>query len=207
MALPTVIVALGGSAMAAHHMRRLSADADFYIADLDDDAVAAVAARNRAELGEDFKLDITPSNSTWGKIALKDIEQSPVVAEIDTRNGRVELRALSPEDLFLLKISAGRTKDIDDLPAIAKATTLERVVARANAINGWYGDRAGLPDYVVRMIEHTARIFGASEPAVEAALQLPDVVRRRLEPVRAAQRRREGLLAEARARRPGPGGT
>jgi hypothetical protein len=200
---PPNLVALGGSAMAIHGMRATSTDADFYLTDLDDDAVDAVVKRFRPSLGDDFRLDVTPVNSTWGKIALLDIEESPATVEIDTTAGPYVLRALRPEDLFLLKASAGRAKDLDDLPAIAAHTSIEALTARAKVVIPWYGDRAALPDFLLRFATEVAHIFAISPTDVEDRLKLSATTRQKIAAGRARAERRASLLARAAAKPPG----
>ncbi len=183
--LPKTIVTVGGTALAAQRIRERSDDVDLYMSEMEDAAVAAVQDKYRRKHGHSFKIDATPVNTLWGDIAVNDIDQSPTIATLDVDGHAVEIRALSAETMYLLKVAAYRTKDIPDLPLIAARCSSQSLLARAKQVFPWYADRSAFPEYAERLARCIARDFNMRLEAVEAVFALPDVVTKRVQEIRA----------------------
>lgn len=168
--LPETIVMVGGTALAARAVRALSYDVDVYLDRLDDDAIAAVAAKYARRYGPSFKIDATPSETIWGAIAIRDIAASPLVARAETRFGPVEIRALTVETLYLVKAAADRDKDRTDLVSLAAHTDYASVVERARTVFPWYGDRGAFPDFVERLGRRMSEHFSVPLATVDRDL-------------------------------------
>ena len=144
--LKGVIVLVGGSAMAAHGIRAESLDVDVYTPMVGEQAVAQVEAEFRARYGPGFRLDVKTVENIWGLILIRDLGEAPQVAEIETAPGRTcVVRALSVEDLYVLKVASGRRRDSDDLPLLAPRTSADAIIARFNMLLAGIGDRAAIP--------------------------------------------------------------
>jgi hypothetical protein len=154
------IVLLGGTALAAWQIRDLSHDVDLYMSTIPSESVEHVETELRAVYGPAFRLDVTSGENVWGSILVRDIAESPVVGTID---GRVELRALTPADLFLLKLASGRARDLADLDLIASRTDADALVDRWNQLVHWHGDRHAILGFADALLVHLKRLFG-SEP-------------------------------------------
>jgi hypothetical protein len=154
------IVLLGGTALAAWQIRDLSHDVDLYMSTIPTESIEHVETELRAVYGPAFRLDVTSGENVWGAILVRDIAESPVVGTID---GRIEIRALSPADLFLLKLASGRTRDLADLDLIASRTDAVALVARWNQLVRWHGDRHAILGFADALLVHLKRLFG-SEP-------------------------------------------
>ena len=182
--IPEMIVAVGGTALAAHGIRPASFDVDLYVPEVDDDIVDILGERGRKQFGSQFRFDVTPVNTIWGYMAIRDIEASPAFRQLQVGTRSVTVRALSLETSYVLKAAAGRTKDLDDLPVIAPHVSLAAVLQRANETLGWFGDRTRLPEYVETLSRVLARDFGQGVDEIDAALSLPDVVRTKVADIR-----------------------
>ena len=136
--------------------------------------MAAVQEKYRRKHGHAFKIDATAVNTLWGDIAVNDIDQSPTIAMLDVDGHAVEIRALSAETMYPLKVAAYRTKDIPDLPLIAERCSSQSILIRAKQIFPWYADRSAFPEYAERLARCIARDFDMRLEGVEAAFALPD---------------------------------
>jgi hypothetical protein len=199
--LPAAVVAVGGTALAAHRVRSASFDVDLYLSEVDDDIVAELNEVGRSRFGAQFKFDVTPVNTVWGHIAIKDIEQSPAFCTLEIADQTVPVRAITLETLYLLKAAAGRDKDLDDLSAIAPHVTLEAVLQRADQVLGWVGDRRQLPEYLETLSRMLARDFGAPVHEVEAAIAIPGAVRAKMAEMRRIRDVRLAIVLEPIIRR------
>ncbi len=179
------IVAVGGTALAAHAIRERSGDVDLYLSDIDDDVLDRVRLKFVPVYGQSFKIDATPSNTVWGAIALLDIEESPTVRLLATRIGTVSIRALTPETLYIMKVAANRAKDQPDLAALADRTHYEAVVRRARIVFPWYADRGGFPEQVERLARYLARDFRVPLEQVDIDLALPLSIQVKIREIRA----------------------
>ena len=178
------IVAVGGTALAAHAIRERSGDVDLYVSDLDDDVLDRVRRKFVPVYGQGFKIDATLSNTVWGAIALVDIEQSPIVRRLETRNGLLSVQALTPETLYVMKAAADRAKDQPDLAALASRTLYPNVVRRAQAMFPWYADRGAFPEQVERLARYMARDFGVALKQVDDDLSLPVSTQAKIKDIR-----------------------
>lgn len=109
--------------------------------------------------GPSFRLDVTSGENVWGQILVRDIGASPRVGTIEA----LELRALSIEDLFLLELSAGRARDLDDLDLLAPHTTAAALVKRWNQLARWHGDRHAIIGFADALVIQLQRLY-ASDP-------------------------------------------
>jgi hypothetical protein len=194
--IPEIIVAVGGTALAAHHIRDASNDIDLYLSDVDDDIVAMLNKAGRDKFGPQFRLDVTPVNTIWGHMAIKDIEQSPPFDTIAVGGRNVVLRALTLETCYLLKAAAGRERDLHDLSTIAPHVTFDSVVQRANQTLGWVGDRKRLPEYLETLSCMLARDFGKSLEETDSLIAMPDAVRIKIAEMRRVRDARIAVLLE-----------
>jgi len=141
-----VIVLVGGSAMAAHGIRAESLDVDVYTPVVGEQPVAQVEAEFRRRYGPGFRLDVTTIENIWGLIMIRDLDEAPPVADIETTPGHTYVvRALSVEDLYVLKVASGRRRDSDDLPLLVPRTSADAIIARFNILVAGIGDRAAIP--------------------------------------------------------------
>jgi hypothetical protein len=83
---------------------------DYYSPLIDEDVVHSVEIEMKSRFGKDFKIDATPGENLWGPILFRDIAQSGQVEVIKLSTADVPVRALSAEDLILVKIAADREK-------------------------------------------------------------------------------------------------
>jgi hypothetical protein len=113
-----------------------------------------------------FRLDVTTGENVWGSILVRDIGSSPVLGTIDD----LELRALRIEDLFLLKLASGRTRDLDDLELIAPRTTA--LVDRWNQLVKWHGDRHAILGFADALVDQLQQRFGCDPVAIIARLEV-----------------------------------
>jgi predicted nucleotidyltransferase len=177
--LRSPIVLVGGTALAGWRIRAHSRDVDVYMPEISVDAVEVVEHEFRARHGEGFRLDVTTGENVWGSILLRDIGVSPMFGTI----AGLELRALRIEDLFLLKLAAGRRRDIADLDLLAQRTSVDALVERWNQLVKWHGDRHAILGFADALVVELQRLFGCEPAAIIARLE-----------VTAAQR---GLLRDA----------
>jgi hypothetical protein len=174
------IVMVGGTAMAAHRIRKLSYDVDLYARDFSDDVVYQVEQGFRGQFGDDFKIDVTSVENIWGDIMLRDIHQSEPDSVIRIGTRSVTVRKLRAEDIFLTKLDTGREKDRDDLFVLYEQTTADRLIERFNVIWKWHGNRDAVLGYADSFINVLYQ-FGALHPLdVIARLQLPQYMRQLL---------------------------
>jgi hypothetical protein len=167
-ALRSPIVLVGGTALAGWRIREYSHDVDIYMPEISADAVEIVEQELRARYGATFRLDVTTGENVWGSILVRDIGSSPVLGTI----ADLELRALRIEDLFLLKLASGRTRDLDDLELIAPRTTADALVDRWNQLIKWHGDRHAILGFADALVDQLRRQFGCDPVTIIARLQV-----------------------------------
>lgn len=127
---PRTLIAVGGSAMALHGCRPLSEDIDLYAPE---DAFAPIAAEIERESG--LRIDVTSKTTLWGVLNIHDIEKDAVVKESVIVDGFVvDIAAISPETLFVIKASTMREKDRDDLPLLINHTSPDRIMVRLESL-------------------------------------------------------------------------
>jgi hypothetical protein len=201
--LPKTVVTVGETALAALSIRAQSDDLDVYMSELDDTAVSTVQEIFRQKLGPNFKIDATPVNTIWGAFAVQDIDESPPVETLDIEGTPVQIRALSAETLYLIKVAADRPKDRDDVVLIGAKCTYESVLARAKRTFAWYADRSAFPEFVERLARCMARDFGIRLKTVDRDFGLPPVVAGKVAEIRnALEAQFLNILKAAMARRP-----
>ena len=180
------MVAFGGTAMAAMALRARSQDVDLYMEDIDDDVLDSVSRRFASRFGPLFKIDATPSKQLWGAVVIQDVASSPIVKRIVTAAGEVEVRALSLETMYLVKVAADRPKDQADIEALSRETTYEDLLYRAKQLFPWYADRGAFPEHAERLARYMARDFGRPLADVDRDFGLPAVVAAKVHGLRAA---------------------
>ncbi len=163
----TPIVMLGGTAMAAHHIRKLSYDVDLYARDFSDDVVHEVEKEFRLQFG---KIDVTSVENIWGCIMLRDIHHSEPDCVVYSGNRDVTIQKLSPEDLFLLKLDTGRK---DDLSVLYEKTNLDRLIRRFNVIWKWHGNRDAVLGYADSFVSVMQQLGNHISAHVITQLKLP----------------------------------
>lgn len=176
-ALPETIVLVGGSALAFHGIRLVSRDVDFYASNLPEEPVFRVENELREIFGRTFKIDTTASANIWGSIFIKDIEESPIVTILDVEGTCVSIRALSVNDLYVIKLHADREKDLRDLPGIAEKTEFSSLVVRFNQLLQWHGNQNEKLQLVDRFIERALWDFGVAGPEAIEQLDVPEFVK------------------------------
>jgi hypothetical protein len=166
--LRSPIVLVGGTALAGWQIRAYSSDVDIYMPEISADAVEIVEQELRARYGASFRLDVTTGENVWGAILVRDIAFSPVLGTI----AGLELRALRIEDLFLLKLASGRTRDLDDLDLLAPRTTADALVERWNQLIKWHGDRHAILGFADALVVQLQRLFGCDPVTIIARLEI-----------------------------------
>ena len=159
---------VGGTALAGWRIRAYSHDVDIYMPEISADAVEIVEQELRARYGATFRLDVTTGENVWGSILVRDIGSSPMLGTI----ADLELRTLRIEDLFLLKLASGRTRDLDDLELIAPRTTADALVDRWNQLIKWHGDRHAILGFADALVDQLRQRFGCDPVAIIARLEL-----------------------------------
>ena len=167
-ALRSPIVLVGGTALAGWQIRACSRDVAIYMPEISADAVEIVEHELRATYGTSFRLDVTTGENVWGAILVRDIASSPALGTI----AGLELRALRIEDLFLLKLASGRTRDLDDLDLIAPRTTASALVDRWNQLIKWHGDRHAILGFADALVLQLKKQFGCEPVAMIARLEI-----------------------------------
>jgi len=120
-------------------------------------AVEIVEIEQRGVYGPSFRLDITSGENLWGSILVRDIVASPVVAQADASH---EVRALSVETLFVLKLASAREKDRQDLDLLARHTSSDAVIDRWNELIKWHGDRHAILGFADALVRELIRLYG-----------------------------------------------
>ena len=172
--IDNVIVMVGGTALAAHGVRALSHDIDLFVKTFSEDTVFELEHELKQVHGETFRLDVTATENLWGFILVRDIdENSPVFRNITIDGQAFTIRMLSIETLFLLKLSADRQKDHDDLPLLASRTSPDALIKRFNVISKWHGNRPALAGYADEFVRRLTTFYAVSAHDVIRQLQLP----------------------------------
>ncbi len=166
--LQSPIVLVGGTAMAGWQLRSHSHDVDLYMPEVSAEAIELVEREFRARYGEQFRLDVTSGENIWGEILIRDISSSPAMGSIEG----IDLRALRIEDLFLVKLSAGRLRDLADLDLIAPRTTAAALVDRWNQLSKWHGNRHAILGFADGLVGRLVTHYGSKPLDIIAALTL-----------------------------------
>ncbi len=168
------IVMVGGTAMAAHNIRKLSYDVDLYARDFSDEIVYKAEQKFRLQFGDSFKIDVTSVENIWGCIMLRDIHNSELDIVIHSGNREITVRKLSPEDLFLIKLDTGREKDRDDLTVLFEKTDMDRLINRFNVIWKWHGNRDSVLGYADSFVSVLQQLGNNNPADVIVRLKLPE---------------------------------
>ncbi len=129
---PSILVAIGGTAMSLHGLRDQSSDVDIFSTDRD---ITRIGQMTQAFVdNEPVTIDITSDRHLWGEIDIFDIDDDAALMNTLVIDGEpVEIRAISPETLLILKVMAGRDKDKSDVEIlrdrIAPAAALSRLAS------------------------------------------------------------------------------
>ncbi len=83
------------------------------------------------ERSSGYRIDVTSKTNLWGKIDVWDIESDAVMIEnLEIEGYYVDLAAISPETLFIVKASSMREKDRNDLSVVLPLTSPEKIMER-----------------------------------------------------------------------------
>ena len=124
---PKTIVVVGGTAMALRGLRDESEDIDIFYPD---DEFHGIAEDIESRSG--YRIYVTSKNNLWGQLKILDIEQDAQVLEsLEIEGFTVDIAAISPETLFVIKSSSMREKDRDDLPLLIQVTSPQEIIARS----------------------------------------------------------------------------
>jgi hypothetical protein len=124
------IIVVGGTAMSLRRLRDESEDVDIVYPD---DAFRTIAEDLERRSG--FRIDVASKNNLWGQLKIHDIDQdAQVVESIDIEGFAVDIAAISPETLFVIKSSSMRDKDRSDLPLLMGVTTPAQIIAHAECL-------------------------------------------------------------------------
>jgi hypothetical protein len=86
---------------------------------------------------------------------IRDLSEAPQVTEIETApGGTYVVRALSIEDLYVLKVASGRRRDSDDLPLLAPRTSADATIRRFNTLLAGIGNRAAISGIADALVGH-----------------------------------------------------
>lgn len=166
--LRSPIVLVGGTALAGWQIRAYSRDVDLYMPEISTEAVEIVEQEFQARHGASFRLDVTTGENIWGVILVRDIASSPALGKV----GALDLRALSIEDLFLLKLASARAQDLEDLELLAQRTTADALVGRWNQLIKWHGDRHAILGYADALVIELERLFARDPATIVARLEI-----------------------------------
>ncbi len=171
------IIVVGGTALSAHGIRAFTEDVDLYLRDFSDEAVFQLERELKSVYGEQFRLDVTATENLWGAILLRDIDaHSPDYRTLEVAGRLYAIKALSVEDLFLLKLSADREKDRQDLPLLAARTTANALIARFNVVVPWHGQRPAVPRFADEFVRQLERHYTLTPQHVIPQLKIPNFV-------------------------------
>ncbi len=135
---PSLLIVVGGSAMVLRGLRERSEDVDLYHPDEDFAPIASDLERRSG-----LRIDVTHRKNLWGDLVIRDIEHDAEVLErVEIEGFSVDLAAISPQTLFVIKASSLREKDRSDLFLLAPVVTPQNVLARAQGL------LEGLEDYL-----------------------------------------------------------
>ena len=174
---PPFLVVVGGTALSAHGIRALSTDIDYYSPVIDDELVFDVETEMKQTYGRDFKIDATPAENLWGPIIFRDIASSQKHETLIISGISVPVLKLSIEDLAMVKLVAGRAKDREDLPLIARRTSADALTERFNTVVKWHGDRNAVISFADSFVDYVSQKFDKDPAAVIEALNVPDFIK------------------------------
>ncbi len=126
---PRTIIVVGGTAMSLRRLRDESEDVDIFYPD---DAFRTITEDLERRSG--FRIDVTSKNNLWGQLEIHDIEHDAQVVESVDIGFAVDIAAISPETLFVIKSSSMRDKDRSDLGLLMGVTTPAQIMARAECL-------------------------------------------------------------------------
>ncbi|NTF16968.1 hypothetical protein G6L37_00815 [Agrobacterium rubi] len=181
---PPFLVVVGGTALSAHGIRALSTDIHYYSPVVDDELVFTVESEMKQTYGRDFKIDATPAENLWGPILFRDIADSQEHEKLTVGGIMVPILKLSIEDLAMVKLVAGRPKDREDLPLIARRTTAEALTDRFNKVVKWHGDRNAVIAFADSFVDFVSEKFDKDAATVIETLSVPEYVKKMLRETR-----------------------
>lgn len=155
---PSVVVGIGGTAMALHGLRAQSDDVDLYCAG---QASARVARGGfTTPPPTSITVDVSGSTRLWSDLDFGPIaDTEPECASIVVDGTETTLKVLRPETLFIVKANACRDKDLADLQILGPAVDPADVFARLADI--WFLNAPGAREEalykVISAVEETHR--------------------------------------------------
>lgn len=177
---PPFVVAVGGTAMAAHGIRPLSTDVDYYSPKIDEDIVYQVEKDMKENYGREFKIDATPGENIWGPIIFRDIADSSEKTVISIGDFKIPVKVMSVEDLVMVKLVADRSKDRLDLPLLAGRVEVDTLVDRFNVVSQWHGDRAAAMAFADAFIDFLVHHKAANARDIINRIAVPEYVKEML---------------------------
>jgi hypothetical protein len=145
---PRTIIAVGGTAMSLRRIRDKSEDVDIFYPD---DAFRTIAEDLERRSG--IRIDVTNKKNLWGTLKIHDIEQDArVVESLDIEGFTVDIAAISPETLFVIKSSSMRDKDRLDLGLLMDVTTPAQILARAECLLTTLESRGEREEFVANIL-------------------------------------------------------
>lgn len=182
---PPFMVVVGGTALAAHGLREMSTDVDYYSPEIDETIVMEVEAEMKQRLGDQFKIDATQVETLWGPIMFRDIEsKSEDDRTLEVNGHTIPIKKLSLNDLTLIKIVANREKDRADLELLRPQIDADSLIERFNTIVKWYGERGGQHAFADKVVEFITKDSDISAEAVIDRLAVPTFVKEMLKETR-----------------------
>lgn len=109
---PVELIIAGGAAMTSAGLRQMTADVDV-VSDLPADVLAAATS-----VADD--RDLSPR---WLNANAISFLPSDAQAHVIVQHGPLTVRAVSANDLFVMKLDAARPRDVDDLRVLWKHCT------------------------------------------------------------------------------------
>lgn len=128
--IPSMIIAVGGSAMVLRGLRHASDDVDVFVFD---EELLRIA--KQLELDTGYTVDVTLDKNLWGDLNIYDIEEdAQIMKQIPMAKYKVDLAAISAETLFVIKASSLREKDKNDLSLILPNIEIDKLIYRAGTL-------------------------------------------------------------------------
>jgi hypothetical protein len=143
-----------------------------------------VEARLKLRYGNLFKIDATAAENIWGQIIIRDIASSPDISKLDIGGRSLVVKALTPEDLYLLKLYAGREKDRVDLELLKPRVDFDKLTTRFGDYLGWHPDPHHLIGYVDQFVQDAGSRWGQDELALIDRLVVSKFVKEALREAR-----------------------
>ena len=145
--------------MALRGLRDESEDIDIFYPD---DEFHSIAEEIESRSG--YRIDVTSKNNLWGQLKIQDIEQDAQVLEsLEIEGFTLDIAAISPETLFVIKSSSMREKDRSDLPLLKQVTSPQEIIARSEYLLKTLETRQGREECLANILSEMQLVY--MEPA------------------------------------------